>query len=147
MSSVGRAFLDFVVSHTFCVPEDPASLLIDRLAGKRAIKNFSPARARSAATCWGRPALELDARRNFSTSTEIRKFSRGLSISVPTTSRRLSDVLPIVSSLAVLRVLDETKVEYEPTLTDRAIVDGSTHGLSDSLGTTPGEIVWQRVQN
>ena len=26
------------VSHTFCVPEDPASLLIDRLAGKWAIK-------------------------------------------------------------------------------------------------------------
>ena len=31
-------FLDFVVSHTFCVPEDPASLLIDRLAGRWAIK-------------------------------------------------------------------------------------------------------------
>ena len=30
-------FLDFVVSHTYCVPEDPASLFIDRLAGKWAI--------------------------------------------------------------------------------------------------------------
>ena len=59
-------FLDFVASHTYCVPEDPASLFIDRLAGKWPIKNFSPARARSAATCRGRPALELDARRNFS---------------------------------------------------------------------------------
>ena len=39
-------FLDFVVTHTFCVPEDPASLLIDGLAGKWVIRNFSPARAR-----------------------------------------------------------------------------------------------------
>ena len=31
-------FLDFAVSHTFCVPEDPAGLLTDRLAGKCAIK-------------------------------------------------------------------------------------------------------------
>ena len=36
-------FLDFDASHTFCVPEDPASLLIDGLAGKWAIRNFSPA--------------------------------------------------------------------------------------------------------
>ena len=54
-------FLDFVASHIFCLPEDPASLLIDRLAGKWAIKNCSPARARFAANCRGRPALELDA--------------------------------------------------------------------------------------
>ena len=86
-------FLDFVASHTFCVPEDPASLFIDRLAGKWAIKNFSPARARSAATCRGRPALELDARGNFSTSAEIRKFPRGLSISVQTTNCRFSENL------------------------------------------------------
>ena len=59
-------FLDFVASHTCCVPEDPASLFIDRLAGKWPVKNFSPARARSAAACRGRPALELDARGNFS---------------------------------------------------------------------------------
>ena len=51
-------FLDFVASDTFCVPEDPASLPIDRLAGKWAIKNFSPA-------CRSRPALELDTRGNF----------------------------------------------------------------------------------
>ena len=57
-------FLDFDASHTFCVPEDPAGLLIDGLAGKWAIRNFSPARARSAATCRRRPALELDARGN-----------------------------------------------------------------------------------
>ena len=31
-------FLDFAHSHTFCVPEDAASLLIDRLAEKWAIK-------------------------------------------------------------------------------------------------------------
>ena len=48
-------------------------------------QNFSPARGRSAATCQGRPALELDARGNFSTSTE--------SISVPTSSRRFSENL------------------------------------------------------
>ena len=76
-------YLDFVETHTFCVPEDPASLLIDRLAGRWVIKNFSRARARSAATCRGRPALELDARGNFSTSTEIRKCPRGLSFRCP----------------------------------------------------------------
>ena len=75
------------------VPEDPASLLIDRLAGKWAIKNFSPARARSAATCPGRPALELEARGNFPTSTETRKVTRGLTIPVQTTSRRFSENL------------------------------------------------------
>ena len=31
-------FLEFVVSHTFCVSEDPAGLLTDRLPGKCAIK-------------------------------------------------------------------------------------------------------------
>ena len=50
------------------MPEDPASLLIDRLAGKWAIKNFSQDRARSAATCRGRPALELDERGIFQNS-------------------------------------------------------------------------------
>ena len=86
MSLLGRAggARDFCSSACLqscsCVPEDAASLLIDRLAGKWAIKNFSPARARSAATCPGRPALELDARGNFPTSTEIRNFFRGPSI-------------------------------------------------------------------
>ena len=67
-------FLDFDASHTFCVPEDPASLFIDGLAGKWAIRNFSPARARSAATCRGRPALELDARGYFSKSKDGQDF-------------------------------------------------------------------------
>ena len=81
-------FLVFVASHTFCVPEDPASLFIDRLAGKWAIKNFSPARARSAATCPGHPALELEAR-----STEMRKIFERTVVSVPKTSRRFSENL------------------------------------------------------
>ena len=47
-------FADFDILHTFCVSEDPASLLIDRLAGKCAIKTFLP--------------LELDARKFFKIS-------------------------------------------------------------------------------
>ena len=39
ISSISRMMhLDFVASHTSCVPEDPASLLINRLAGRWAIK-------------------------------------------------------------------------------------------------------------
>ena len=79
------------------VPEDPASLLIDGLAGKWPIKNFSPARARSAATCRSRLALELDARGNFSTSTETRKCPRGLSFRCP---KPAADSLRISSTIS-----------------------------------------------
>ena len=119
------------------MPEDPASLLIDRLAGKKGIKTSH--------------RLELDLRRpagvvrtrarrtrNFSTSTEIRNFLRGLSIFGANDQPPILRCTAVVSSLAVHRVLDETKeAEYEPTLTDRANVDRGTHGLYDSLGTTP----------
>ena len=68
-------FLDFVASHTFCVPEDPASLFIDRLAGKWAIKNFSPARARSAATCRGSSRTRARRTRKFFKFSALPNFS------------------------------------------------------------------------
>ena len=69
------------------MPEDPASLLIDRLAGKWAIKNFSPARARSAATCRGRPALELDERGIFQNSRKAQISLRIEAVKLDYTSR------------------------------------------------------------
>ena len=78
-------FLDSVVSHTFCVPEDaasprvPASVSSSELSVHHVAPSIVIPHKRS------RPALELDARGNFSTSTK--------SISVPTTSHRFSENL------------------------------------------------------
>ena len=57
--------LDFAILHTFCVLEDPGSLLVDRLAGKCAIKTCLRVELECGTTPASRCHVELDVRRFF----------------------------------------------------------------------------------
>ena len=85
-------YLDFVVLHIFYVPEDPASLLIDRLAGSGPSNLLSG----SSSICGDLPGSSRTrarrARKFFNLDGDKEMSERAV-VSVPTTSRRFSENL------------------------------------------------------